>query len=128
VSERRLVVGLGNPGRKYARTRHNIGWLVLDELAQRHSLTFRRDARGAHLAEGRIAGRAVLLAKPQGYMNRSGQPVRSLLHYWRIARERLLVVLDDLDQPPGMLRLRAAGGSGGQRGLQFGERHHCRQH
>ena len=118
MSGRRLVVGLGNPGRKYARTRHNIGWLVLDELARRHGLEFSRSAQGARLADGRIQGQRVTLAKPQGYMNRSGQPVRNLLRYWRIEPERLLVVLDDLDQPAGMLRLRAAGGAGGQRGLE----------
>ena len=118
MSERWLIVGLGNPGRRYAQTRHNIGWFVLDELAQRHGLEFSRSAQGARLAEGRIAGRAVLLARPQGYMNRSGQPVGGLMRYWRIEPERLLVVLDDLDQPAGMLRLRAEGGAGGQRGLQ----------
>lgn len=118
MSERWLIVGLGNPGRRYAQTRHNIGWFVLDELAQRHGLNFSRNAQGACLAEGRIVGRVVLLARPQGYMNRSGQPVRGLMRYWRIEPQRLLVVLDDLDQPPGMLRLRAEGGAGGQRGLQ----------
>ena len=118
MSGRRLVVGLGNPGRKYARTRHNIGWFVLDELARRHGLEFSRSAQGARLADGHIQGQRVTLAKPQGYMNRSGRPVRSLLRFWRIEPERLLVVLDDLDQPAGMLRLRAAGGAGGQRGLE----------
>ncbi len=118
MSERWLIVGLGNPGRKYAATRHNIGWFVLDELAQRHGLEFSRSAQNASLAEGHINGRKVLLAKPQGYMNRSGQPVRGLLRYWRIQPKRLLVALDDLDQPPGTLRLRATGGAGGQRGLQ----------
>ena len=118
MSERWLIVGLGNSGRRYAQTRHNIGWFVLDELAQRHGLKFSRSAQGARLAEGHIEGRAVLLARPLGYVNRSGQPVRGLMRYWRIVPERLLVVLDDLDQPPGMLRLRAGGGAGGQRGLQ----------
>lgn len=118
MSERWLIVGLGNPGRKYAATRHNIGWFVLDKLAQRHVLEFSRSAQGARLAEGLINGRKVLLAKPQCYMNRSGQPLRGLLRYWRIPPQRLLVVLDDLDQPPGALRLRATGGAGGQRGLQ----------
>lgn len=118
MSGRCLVVGLGNPGRKYARTRHNVGWFVLDELARRHGLEFSRSAQGARLADGRIGDNHVLLAKPQGYMNRSGQPVRNLLRYWRIESERLLVVLDDLDQPAGRLRLRAAGGAGGQRGLE----------
>ena len=118
MSERYLVAGLGNPGRRHAQTRHNIGWFVLDELARRHSLQFSRTAQGARVADGRIAGRSVLLAKPLGYMNRSGQAVRGLLSYWRIDTEQLLVVLDDLDQPPGRLRLRAAGGAGGQRGLR----------
>ena len=108
MSERRLIVGLGNPGRMYERTRHNVGWFVLDELARRHDLQFSGSAHGARLAEGRIRGHAVILAKPQGYMNRSGQPTGSLLRYWRIERERLLVVLDDLDQPAGTLRIRPA--------------------
>lgn len=118
MSERRLIVGLGNPGRRYARTRHNIGWFVLDELARRHALAFSRSAMGARLAEGRIQGRQAILARPLGYVNRSGGPVRSLLRYWRIDPAHLLVVLDDLDQPPDVLRLRPAGGAGGQRGLQ----------
>lgn len=118
MSERRLIVGLGNPGRRYERTRHNVGWFVLDELARRHALQFSRSDHGAHLAEGNIRGRSVILAKPQGYMNRSGQPVRSVLRYWRIDTERLLVVLNDLDRPAGSLRIRAGGGAGGQRGLQ----------
>ncbi|MCY3944995.1 MAG: aminoacyl-tRNA hydrolase [Anaerolineaceae bacterium] len=118
MSERWLIVGLGNPGRRYERTRHNVGWFVLDELARRHALQFSRSALGARLAEGNIGKHSVILAKPQGYMNRSGQPVRSVLRYWRIERERLLVVLDDLDQPEGSLRIRPGGGAGGQRGLQ----------
>ena len=118
MSERRLIVGLGNPGRRYARTRHNIGWFVLDELARRHELRFSRSAMGARLAEGRIRGQQVILARPLGYVNRSGGPLRSLLRYWRIDLAHLLVVLDDLDQPPDVLRLRPGGGAGGQRGLQ----------
>ncbi|MCY4525210.1 MAG: aminoacyl-tRNA hydrolase [Anaerolineaceae bacterium] len=118
MSERWLIVGLGNPGRRYEQTRHNVGWMVLDELARRHGLQFSRNAHGARLAEGTIQGRSVILAKPQGYMNRSGQPVNNVLRYWRINVERLLVVLDDLDQPAGTLRIRPAGGAGGQRGLQ----------
>ncbi|MCY3720435.1 MAG: aminoacyl-tRNA hydrolase [Anaerolineaceae bacterium] len=118
MNDRWLIVGLGNPGRRYERTRHNVGWFVLDELARRHALQFSGNAHGARLAEGRIRGHAVILAKPQGYMNRSGQPTGSMLRYWRIERERLLVVLDDLDQPAGALRIRPTGGAGGQRGLQ----------
>ncbi len=118
MSERWLIVGLGNPGRRYEQTRHNVGWFVLDELARRHGLQFSRNAHGARLAEGTIQGRSVILAKPQGYMNRSGQPVNNVLRYWRINVERLLVVLDDLDRPAGTLRIRPAGGAGGQRGLQ----------
>ncbi len=118
MSDRWLIVGLGNPGRRYERTRHNVGWFVLDELARRHALQFIRSAQGALLAEGRIQGQSVILAKPLGYMNRSGQPTGSLLRYWRIETERLLVVLDDLDQSAGTMRMRPGGGAGGQRGLQ----------
>ena len=113
-----LLVGLGNPGSTYTHTRHNIGWQVLDELAARHALTFRRSEWRAQFASGQIGGRRVLLAKPQRYMNQSGGPTRSLLRYYKVETARLLVVCDHLDLPLGMLRLRAGGGAGGQKGLR----------
>ena len=118
MSERFLIVGLGNPGARYTHTRHNIGWQVLDELAARHGWAFRRSERRAAIASGQIGGRTVLLAKPNQFMNRSGGPTQALLRYYTIEPARLLVVCDHLDLPLGILRLRAGGGAGGQKGLR----------
>jgi PTH1 family peptidyl-tRNA hydrolase len=115
---RKLVVGLGNPGADYARTRHNIGFLCLDELAGRHGLRFARGRARAEQATGAIAGRPVVLAKPQTYMNESGQAVASLVAFYQVAADDLLVVSDDLDLPFGQIRLRAAGSAGGHNGLR----------
>lgn len=114
----KLVVGLGNPGREYARSRHNVGFMVADALARKSGLRFGHRWSGAHVAVGRIAGVEVALAKPQTYMNRSGDSVRSLLRRLGLSPADLLVVCDDLDRSFGRLRLRERGSSGGQRGLQ----------
>ncbi|HHH42430.1 MAG TPA: aminoacyl-tRNA hydrolase [Chloroflexi bacterium] len=113
-----LIVGLGNPGRRYARHRHNIGFRCLDRLAARHGLTFDRVQNRALLATGRIADRAVVLAKPQTFMNESGRAVVPLVRAYHVPLERLLVIYDDLDLPPGTIRLRPEGGSGGHRGMR----------
>lgn len=118
MNARSLLVGLGNPGERYARSRHNIGWQVLDVLAARHQLTFRRSKWRTEIADGRIGEEQVLLAKPGQYMNRSGSPTLSLLRYYHIDPARLFVICDHLDLPLGLLRLRAGGGSGGQKGLR----------
>jgi len=117
-----LIVGLGNPGAQYAQTRHNIGWLVLDELARRHGLEITRkncEARiggGAFLQDG--AAFKVLLAKPQTFMNLSGRSTQALLHFYNVPLDRLLVVTDDLNLTLGKLRLRAGGSDGGHNGLK----------
>lgn len=116
----KLVVGLGNPGRDYAGTRHNIGFAVLDRLAGKFDCSFRRKWRfSAEVAEA-AAGDAgkVVLAKPQTYMNRSGNAVNALLKWSKIESAQLLVVVDDADLPLGQIRLRASGGSGGHNGLR----------
>jgi PTH1 family peptidyl-tRNA hydrolase len=114
-----LIVGLGNPGSEYAAHRHNIGSQVVAALARAHGLTFSRQKRmKARVAEGRIDGRPVLLARPQTFMNRSGRAVGRLHRAHGIPSERILVVYDDLDLPLGRLRLRAEGGSGGHRGMR----------
>jgi PTH1 family peptidyl-tRNA hydrolase len=114
-----LVAGLGNPGPEYADHRHNIGFQVVEILARSHGLTFsRRKAIRAHVAEGRIAGRAVLLAKPQTYMNLSGRSVGRLQRDYEIPPEQILIVYDDLDLPVGRLRMRPEGGSGGHKGMR----------
>jgi len=109
----RLVVGLGNPGPRYAGTRHNAGFLVVDELARRHGASFRA---GRHGEEARL-GRARLL-KPQTFMNRSGAAVQAVATKNGIPPEEILVVHDDLDLPLGRLRVRRGGGAGGQKGVR----------
>jgi PTH1 family peptidyl-tRNA hydrolase len=116
----KLVVGLGNPGREYEGTRHNIGFAVLDRLAEKLDCSFRRKWRfSAQVAEA-AAGDAgkVMLAKPGTYMNRSGSAVNPLLSWLKIGPAQLLVVVDDADLPLGQIRLRASGGSGGHNGLR----------
>lgn len=118
MSDRTLIVGLGNPGKKYENTRHNVGWKVLDELARRHNLSFDKTEKKALTASGTIAGQRVLLAKPQTYMNLSGEAARELVDFYKIDLAQILVVSDDLDIPLGTLRLRKSGSAGGQRGVK----------
>lgn len=114
-----LIVGLGNPGDEYAAHRHNIGFRVVEALARAHGLRFsRRRGTKAYVATGQIRGRPVLLAKPQTFMNRSGQAVGRLCREYQVAPDHLLVVYDDLDLPLGRLRLRPEGGSGGHKGMR----------
>jgi PTH1 family peptidyl-tRNA hydrolase len=113
-----LVVGLGNPGSQYARSRHNIGFLVVEAIAEREGLRFKGSRQRADVARGEIHGVSILLAQPLTYMNESGLAVSTLLHYYKIPRERLLVVCDDIDLPFGTLRLRPSGSSGGNGGLK----------
>lgn len=116
----RLIVGLGNPGSQYAQTRHNIGWLVIDELARRAGVTWRKDGQ-AEIAEVRLGqpvGEKVLLVKPQTFMNASGKAVIPYLQFYKLEAEHMLVVQDDLDSPFGLLRLRPSGRHGGQNGVR----------
>jgi PTH1 family peptidyl-tRNA hydrolase len=113
-----LLVGLGNPGEEYARTRHNVGFRCLSVLAARHRLFFRQKHAQARLAVGEIAGRNVVLARPYTYMNRSGAAVAGLLAWLKLPLEQLLVIYDDLDLPLGTIRLRPRGSAGGHRGLR----------
>ena len=113
-----LIVGLGNPGVQYARTRHNAGWFVLDELARRHGIEITRKAHHAMLGSGPLGSERITLVKPQTFMNLSGQAVASLLNYHRIERANLLILSDDLNLPLGRLRLRAGGSDGGHNGLK----------
>ncbi len=113
-----LIVGLGNPGRQYENNRHNVGWKVLDELARRHNLTFDKTEKKAITASGMIREKRVLLARPQTYMNLSGEAVRGLVDFYKVDLSQLLLISDDLDIPLGTLRLRQSGGAGGQGGLK----------
>jgi PTH1 family peptidyl-tRNA hydrolase len=116
--ERWLIVGLGNPGRCFARNRHNVGFQCLDRLARGHQLKFdKRQAKG-RLALGRIKGRAVVLLKPQTFMNETGQCVAPVARFYKVPPGRLLVIYDDLDLASGSVRLRAEGGSGGHKGMR----------
>jgi PTH1 family peptidyl-tRNA hydrolase len=113
-----LIVGLGNPGKKYAANRHNAGFHCLDRLAEAHQLAFDEKRDKAELARGRVAGRRAVLAKPQTYMNDSGQAVGALARFFKVAPEDVLVIYDDLDLPQGLIRLRPRGSSGGHRGIE----------
>lgn len=118
MSSRYLIVGLGNPGKQYENTKHNIGFLGVDELARRHGLVFGKTERKAKTADGLIGERRVLLAKPQTYMNLSGEAVRSLVDFYKVELANLIVIYDDLDLPLGTLRLRMTGSAGGQKGIK----------
>jgi PTH1 family peptidyl-tRNA hydrolase len=114
-----LVVGLGNPGRKYARTRHNVGFDVIAQLCDRWGASVvGRKLFGALVSEGAHGEDAAMLARPQQYMNRSGQPVASIMGHLKLPAERVVVVHDDMGLPPGTVRLRGGGGHGGHNGLR----------
>lgn len=113
-----LVVGLGNPGKEYESSRHNLGFRVVERLAELVGAEGWKRQHEALVVRGRHAGRPYLLAKPQTYMNHSGQAVQALLHYYRIELADCLVVVDDLDLEPGKIRQRSSGSDGGHRGLR----------
>jgi PTH1 family peptidyl-tRNA hydrolase len=112
-----LLAGLGNPGREYERTRHNVGWLVLDELARRHGGSWRSKFSGS-LAEVRLGDTRLALLKPETYMNESGRSVGAAARFFKVEPERLLVVHDDVDLEPGRLQARRGGGLAGHNGLR----------
>lgn len=123
MDDRYLIVGLGNPGREYANNRHNAGFMVVEAFAKRHGLDFSRMQYDAFVATGRAAGRSVILAKPQKYMNLSGRPVGALRSFYKLPLENILVAYDDLDLPTGTIRLRPSGGAGGHNGMKDILRH-----
>jgi PTH1 family peptidyl-tRNA hydrolase len=115
----RLIVGLGNPGADYVDTRHNAGFWLIDEIAADQSLNFRFEKRfNADECKFKADGRDVFLQKPQTFMNRSGQSVAALARYYKIAAEEILVIHDELDLPPGVIRIKQSGGHGGHNGLR----------
>jgi PTH1 family peptidyl-tRNA hydrolase len=115
----KLIVGLGNPGAEYARTRHNAGFWLVDELARRHGGRFRAEGKHqAELARVRIGADEVWLVKPMSFMNRSGGPVSSVLGFYKTTPAEMLVAHDEIDLPSGTVRLKQAGGHGGHNGLR----------
>lgn len=114
----KLVVGLGNPGDRYKYTRHNLGFLVIDELARKLKTDVKKEECHAKTGSTHWRGHSLILAKPQTFMNKSGEAVSALLRYYQIAPEDVLVIYDDLALPPGRLRIRAKGSAGGHNGLR----------
>lgn len=113
----KLVVGLGNPGKKYEGTRHNLGFRIIDRIARENQVAIKKRLCGALVGEWFHDGEMVLLAKPQVFMNRSGESVQALLAHFRSAPEDLIVIYDDLDLGFGRIRIRPTGGAGGHRGV-----------
>jgi PTH1 family peptidyl-tRNA hydrolase len=114
----KLIVGLGNPGKRYAHNRHNIGFRCIDLLAKRNSLQIKRSQCQSKVGGGTIAGVEVVLARPQTFVNVSGEAVKGLMHKCRISVDDLIIICDDLDLPAGKVRIRHNGGSGGHNGLK----------
>ena len=113
-----VICGLGNPGREYRNTKHNLGFMAVDLLAERHGIKIKKLKHKALSGEGLIAGKKVLLLKPQTYMNESGQSVRSTCEYFGVSPEDLIVVYDDVDIPLGSLRIRKKGSAGSHNGMK----------
>ena len=114
-----VIVGLGNPGDKYARTRHNVGFDVIDLLAEQNGISVTERKHKALIGKGRIAGQAVILVKPQTFMNLSGESVGDILHFYKLdPAQDLIVISDDVALDPGTLRIRKKGSAGGHNGLK----------
>jgi len=119
-----IIAGLGNPGAQYARTRHNVGFMAVEELAKRWKAAWTKESKfSARVSRVDRSGKKVLLAEPQTYMNDSGQAVQPLTSFYRVDRKNLLVVVDDADLPFGTIRMRPEGSSGGHHGLESIEQH-----
>ncbi len=112
-----LLVGLGNPGLKYKLTRHNAGFLVIDQIAKNHLMNLDKKEFHCIFGKGRIGARELLLAQPQTFMNLSGEAVVALVNYFKISPDRVLIISDDMDLPLGSIRLKLTGSSGGHKGL-----------
>ena len=117
MTETYLIIGLGNPGREYRETRHNVGFMLLDRLTIKLNARFTRLQSRALVASAIFQERKIILAKPQTFMNLSGQSVQGLMHFYKLPLENLLIAHDDLDLPVGTIRLRPDGGSAGQKGM-----------
>ncbi len=116
--EVKLIVGLGNPGKKYEKTRHNCGFMVIDELARQLNIPVESNKFQGIYGKGKVNGDDVILLKPQTYMNLSGDSLIQFMNYFKVAVEDIVVVYDDLDLPVGKIRLRAKGSPGGHNGIK----------
>lgn len=114
----KVIVGLGNPGKRYERTRHNVGFMVIDELAERLNIQLNQSKFNGLYGIGHVQGEKVILVKPLTYMNLSGECVRPLMDYYNIDDKDLVVIYDDLDLPVGKVRLRQKGSAGGHNGIK----------
>ena len=114
----KLILGLGNPGPEYHNTRHNIGWRVVDAFAAKFRIDFDQHEKNARTGQGRVAGGAVVVAKPLTYMNLSGDAVKGLVNAYEVSLDDLLVVYDDIDLPLGKLRIRPSGSAGTHNGMR----------
>ncbi|MDP4085447.1 MAG: aminoacyl-tRNA hydrolase [Bacillota bacterium] len=114
----KLIVGLGNPGREYEQTRHNIGFEVIDELSERFGIPLNQSKLKGFYGIGFYKGEKILLLKPLTYMNLSGEAIRAIMDYYQIDQDDLLVIYDDLDLPVGKIRLRQKGSAGGHNGIK----------
>jgi len=113
-----VIAGLGNPGIKYANTRHNIGFITIDYLSQQLNISVNKIKHKALVGEGRIGDEKVLLVKPQTYMNLSGESILDVVEYYKLPMDRLIVIYDDVDLNPGVLRIRPKGSSGSHNGMK----------
>lgn len=114
----KVIIGLGNPGKKYEDTRHNAGFMAIDKISEKWAIPVQQNKFRAHVGEGRLNGEKVLLVKPQTYMNLSGESVAEILKFYKLVPDELVVIYDDLDLPTGQLRLREKGSAGGHNGIK----------
>lgn len=118
MSHVRVIAGLGNPGSRYEETRHNVGFLLVDELARRHGRSEWRDKFGSRICDASLDEAPVTLVKPQSFMNRSGGPLSEMLGFYKIPTPELVVVHDEIDLPLGTMRIKSGGGDGGHNGIR----------
>ena len=113
-----VIAGLGNPGREYAETKHNVGFCVIDRLAEKYHIDVTKFKQKALIGDGTINGRRVLLVKPQTFMNLSGESIREIVNFYKIPQDRFVVIYDDTSMPAGQIRLREKGSHGGHNGIR----------
>lgn len=113
-----IIAGLGNPGKEYEGSRHNAGFMTIDALADRYHIEVKERAHRAYIGKGMIEGQKVILIKPQTYMNLSGESIRSIMDYYKVELENLIVIFDDISLEPGQLRIRKKGSAGGHNGIK----------